>query len=205
MSYPPEVEPVLSRLLTRMLDRHALVGNNFNLVKLLVDNGADVNEETKTKYESQTLRSFGSLRSTRPLSIAALCCSSDYLQLLLDHGARLEDCALLHKIASRNVRNAVNSIPNLEFLLQKGVDIDAIEPSREDESHVAGTALQYAAARGNVAIVRFLLGRGADVTIIDTGEYGTALEWAQHPVGGDPDEDNDEVVRLLTEAGKAKT
>lgn len=53
-----------------------------------------------------------------------------------------------------------------------------------------GTPLMFAAQKGNLGVVRFLLDHGADPSIVCGEESGSALHWAM--VGGNP-----EVVRLL--------
>lgn len=119
--------------------------------------------------------------------------------MLLNLGARLEDSSPFHVAAAGNGCNLVGRIPILRFLLEKGMNIDAIQSHRLGDSGMVGTALQYAAAWGNVDIVRFLLESGADPMVLDSHGRRTALEWAKDPSGREPG-DNDEVICLLTEA-----
>src|SRR5262249_44089402 len=66
------------------------------------------------------------------------------------------------------------------LLLEKGAQVNAI-PGGFDYS---GTGLHYAAYNGHRAMVDFLIGRGADVTIKDEKVGGTPAGWAdasRHP------------------------
>ena len=69
------------------------------------------------------------------------------------------------------------------------------------------TPLHAAAAAGSVAVLRLLLGRGADIEARDTTWDSTPMEWAivgsgMH-LGHDPDHDWVATVRTLIEAGAA--
>jgi ankyrin repeat protein len=75
----------------------------------------------------------------------------------------------------------------VKALLDQGVPVDA--KARYDR-----TPLSFAAARGNVEIVRLLLERGADVKAKDTFYGATALDWAA-------DSGNPEIARLLLAKG----
>jgi len=69
----------------------------------------------------------------------------------------------------------INQVEAVEFLLDKGADIDAM-PSGFD---YLATGLHRAINRGHVEVAKLLIGRGADVTLKDDRSESTALEWAE--------------------------
>ena len=178
------------------------------MMEFLIDCGADLNPKTTIATPSKHIRlkQFGHASHSKPLNIAASCGSRQVLQILLKRGARLDDdSSALHSAASRG--SIISSrIPVLELLLEEGANINAIEPCGENAGRpplVAGTALQYAAAMGNTDVVKFLLENGADVSVVDTGGFGTALWWAKNPNNMDRLEENEEMILMLTEAEKS--
>ena len=77
----------------------------------------------------------------------------------------------------------------VRFLLERGVDVDAIPPG----SHVTAGALHTAALGGHRAVVECLLEGGADPTKREPRYGGDPPSWAEH--GGD-----EEIVKRLREA-----
>jgi hypothetical protein len=100
--------------------------------------------------------------------------------------------------ARRIVRVAVrNNTRALELLLGDGWPANATLENNQ-------TALHYAAWHGNLAMVRALLNRGADVNVFETQHIGSPLGWALHGSlhGWHRDKgDYPAVTRMLLEAG----
>lgn len=119
-------------------------------------------------------------RGLFPLEVAAHHSPLDTVQLLLSHGAKLENSRALNAAAagSESDRIAV-----LTCLLDHGADIHALAPDLPRRSEAQrkgrnGTALHSAAKAGNKEIVEFLLTRGADRDA--KNEEGlTSAEWAK--------------------------
>lgn len=74
-----------------------------------------------------------------------------------------------------------NQMDAARLLLEKGAQVNAIPPGFD----YSGTGLHYAALNGHRALVEFLLGQGADVSVKDTKVGSTAAGWADH--GGYPE------------------
>jgi ankyrin repeat protein len=73
-----------------------------------------------------------------------------------------------------------------DFLLSQGADINAIVPGLD----FGATVLHRIAYAGRVAVIRFLLDRGADPEILDEEHQSTAIGWARYAK-------RDDVVELL--------
>ncbi|MFB9629202.1 DinB family protein [Nonomuraea helvata] len=67
---------------------------------------------------------------------------------------------------------ALQRWPAVELLVELGFDVDARSASGSVPAH-------YAAATGHVETLRLLVGRGADLTVIDSMYQVTPLGWAQ--------------------------
>ncbi|KAL8814655.1 MAG: hypothetical protein Q9223_006139, partial [Gallowayella weberi] len=114
-----------------------------------------------------------------PVMAAGVYGSLNTMKLLFAHGALNLD--VLQSAAESPI---ADRLPIMEFILEKGADIDAVkwrhhQPSFEAFSALElGTALHYAAKNGYVDRVELLLRRGADKSVLDsTGR--TALQLAE--------------------------
>lgn len=137
--------------------RH-LVGDE-SLVRWFLDNGADPNVH-------------GS-KNECPLDTAAAGCHFGSVQLLLEHGAKLDHSNALHAAAvSREDDSAC--IQMMVYLLDHGADINALEHQGNPQyrerrkGHAFGTALHSAAQKGKKERVRFLLEKGADPSVLNS-------------------------------------
>ncbi|HET8760468.1 MAG TPA: ankyrin repeat domain-containing protein, partial [Nitrospiria bacterium] len=83
------------------------------------------------------------------------------IETLIDHGAGIAGPLSGMRLLANAVGN--NQIEVARVLLEHGVDVNA-----HDEA--TGTALSYAALRGNLAFVNFLLEHGADPNIVRKGQ-----------------------------------
>ncbi|KAL4231195.1 Protein fem-1 B [Mactra antiquata] len=118
----------------------AAVANKLEVVKSLVEHGANVNSPSDTK--------------STPVRSACYMTNISVIKYLAEHGADL------HK---PNVNggtcliNAVQSAPLCEFLLEQGVDINAVDNS-------GNLALHYAIREGMTDTVKLLLKHKSDHT-----------------------------------------
>ena len=159
--------------------------NDLAKVQLLVEQGANVNAQSKQ-------------RRTPLIIAAAQDGNSQTVKLLLEKGAdiaatdRAQNTALI-------VAADANDTESVRLLIAKGADINA-------KNGFGDTALMNAATHGNVETIKLLLAKGADVNVVDSNEgirvkngpiaLGgfTALHFAA-PTGGSA------AVKLLLGAG----
>ena len=106
------------------------------------------------------------------LATAACELDAPHIQLLLDHGAKMECSDALYAAANTFAGDA-GRIEMMQFLLAHGADINQrevqVDPRLAEKypEKGGGTALHGAVRRWNQDNVRFLLGRGADPNIRD--------------------------------------
>jgi len=190
--------PVLSILTSAS---QTLCCQNLPLLEFLISNGADVNMETMqgSHLHRNRHKPNGTPLGTTALDIAAVRCSPIFLQRLIDHDAKLEKSNALHAAAAALGVDTEDRIPILQYLLDQGMDVNAIEGFSEDSKilpgeRALGTPLHYAARWGHVNLVKFLLAHGADPTIEGTQGSGRPLDWARekHGVG------DGELISLLS-------
>jgi len=153
----------------------AVEENKEEVVKLLLSKGADV---SSLKY-ALIGRAGGcnSLVAIRPL-----------VKVLLMAGANLNTKASDGQTALMNsLTNADCNMDAVRFLIDSGADVNAF-------NRMGGTALMYAAARGNADLVQALIAKGANLNAQDDSGQ-SALRAA---CGTTP---NANVVRILIQKG----
>lgn len=132
----------------------------------LLNHGADSNGQCKI--------------DDTPLSYAVHSGPVSIIKLMFDRGGDIHRGQLLHRAVYREH----DVIEVLTLLLEKGAPLNAIMYQDHEFSRVIldylgpGTALHRAAELGKVDVVRYLLSRGADATILNT-KGRTALECAE--------------------------
>lgn len=120
------------------------------------------------------------------LQCVACWSSISTLDLLLEHGAKLENSFPLHTAAGMGDER----IPMMAHLIELGVDVNLLDTERVRYRH--GTPLHCAVGQRKFGTVRFLLENGADLHIQDV--YGvTPIEMAKKT-------GNQEIITLLETA-----
>ena len=103
------------------------------------------------------------------LDVAAACSSTEVLDLLIEHGLKLEDSDALHSVASA-IDGPPGRLDMMAHLLTLGMNINAIEKAGEPESRGIGkgSPLHSAVCVEMKENVAFLLERGADKRVKNT-------------------------------------
>lgn len=152
--------------------------SDLRFVKFLVENGADPNNG---------VRLFG---KDRILEVAAQWASIELFSFLLSHGCPLKNSGALQRAALMGRTDMVI------YLIEMGAGINEFleGQSPKEDRRQRGTALHEAVEGGNLELVRLLLARGADVSLVDS--WGkTAVE----RVNGSTSRDGEAIVSLLRE------
>lgn len=149
----------------------AVLADDVEWVKLLIDNGAD--PELAPLYGNQAALAVA----------AANFVDMEIVKLLIEHGAKTDYKGLLALAVK------AGNVPFVEFILDHGASVD----ERVEESFFLprdkGSVLRIAAGSGNVDVVKVLLLHGADASAGE-GQEGTALEKAR-------ESGNTDVVKVL--------
>jgi len=144
----------------------AITAGDFELVKMLLNSGVDVNAKSCTFRDEEAW----------PLEWACTNYRPEIMQICHASGASNDQI-------SRALQSAVyyEEVKAAEFLISCGADANANPHSVvQTESAIVRTALQAAAEHGNVDLVRLLLAKGAEVEhqSVSGIEQGTALQFA---------------------------
>lgn len=175
----------------------AIYKNNFEIIKLLLDYGADPNLKDK--------------KGNTPIDIAIENESNEIIKLLLDHGANKDmknlegvtplgkaiinddvEAARLLLQSGANPNEMMNMAPNLIDLAKLRNDLDIIDEIRE-MPELIGSAVYSAVVRDNYEMVLLLLTFGANPNL------GT--ENGSTPLGAAISKGLIKIVKLLLENG----
>ena len=174
----------------------AVVGPNVDIVKMLLEHGADPNIWPRTTSSSWL---HGCVLP--PLSLAAICGNSELATLLIKYGSMVDgrdDCGrtALHfsvdyddtrRLGLERSESVKRYISTAEVLLSDGADINAMDTD--------GTSPLYLACEtGESEIAEFLLSRGAKPDADD-------LHLRKFPIHIAAVNDNSELVELLLKHG----
>ena len=129
---------------------------SISCAKVLIDNNADIND----RVDENTA-----------LKCACLSGNVQMLQFVIEHGFVINDCVLTKLFEIESI--LVNTDIATELILHV-VDVNYQGPRGTYEE---GSLLLYACRYGNITIVRMLLERGADRSLISS-VYGSSLEVA---------------------------
>ena len=127
------------------------------------------------------------------LDVAAACSSIEVLDLLIEHGLKLEDSDALHSVAGA-IAGPPGRLDMMAHLLTLGMNINAIEKAGQPESRGIGrgSPLHSAVCVELEEHVAFLLERGADKKVKNTlGQDVTEFARAQ---------ESWEIVELLSKS-----
>lgn len=133
--------------------------NNKEIIKILLDNGADVNYQNENNYDYNAL------------CIAANEGSNDVIELLVKSGCKI-DMSTKDGFSPLAIALLSQMFSTAEILLKNGANIDF-----QDEA-TGKTALHFCAEDGLNKSVQFLLKNGASKTIRDL-DSKTAVELAE--------------------------
>jgi ankyrin repeat protein len=120
-------------------------------VRLLVDRGADVKAVSK--------------QGRTALQLAAMSDhSADIVRLLLAKGADPKAVDGM-QMTTLNAATLGNDLESIRILVEAGVDVNAAGPLMGADAILGESPLQNAAANGNLAAVKLLLAKGANVNV----------------------------------------
>ena len=160
---------------------HACFYGNPELVQILLDNGANINQPA------------GHLDRNTPLMIASEWGQADVIRVLLGHGANLEDKIQIFEytplIAACN--NGHDKEEAVTVLLEAGADMMARDNSGR-------TCIHLAAYKNNINIIRLLVSKGMDVNIQNSISGNTPLHMVCMV---SPSNNKVETARVLLELG----
>lgn len=125
------------------------------------------------------------------LRLAAYSSSTATIDLLLEHGARLDKSFALNSAAVKE-----NNTAMMEHLIELGADLNGFQGG--PYVSFQGTPLHRAIRSGRVENVRFLLEKGADPYFKDSPWGGTPLEEAERFV-------RPEIIELLKNAARLRS
>jgi len=161
---------------------HACFYGNPELVQILLDNGANINQPS------------GHLAGNTPLIVASNGGQADVIRVLLRHGANLEDKLniLEHTPLIAACNNDHDKEEAVNVLLEAGANTMAVSISDY-------TCIHLAAFKNNINIIRLLVSKGMDVNI-QTSIFGhTPLQMVC--MLGSPSNNKVETARVLLELG----
>ena len=147
------------------------------LVRLLLSYGASaaIAPPYGSQYDMQTPW------PKRPLDLAARS-SIEVFDLLLAHGAKIDENLPLHGAVWGDTDDTGERIPMMQHILDLRVDINQLDEARSMRAR--GTALHYAVILKRSKTVEFLLQHGADARVesewcLHTKHKSTALQLAE--------------------------
>lgn len=128
---------------------------HINIVKYLLEHGADVNAK-RVNYSRTALTEADDL---------------EIITYLVEHGANVNDIIHYHEGDDWTLLNKAiyaKDFEALQYLVEHGADINfAREIAMGNDIEMGRTALAHAVYEGNTGMVKYLIGKGADVNAKD--------------------------------------
>ena len=126
---------------------------HFDMVKMLLDHGADVN--------------YNSLCDGSALYLATTEQHKDIVKLLLENGADVNCRNTPDRVSALHTAACIGNVEIADLLLQYGADIDLTagqdREGKDSRPNDNWTALKFAAAKRQTKMAQFLLNRGASI------------------------------------------
>ena len=136
----------------------AIFANNYDIVELLINKGANVNDEGKYGF-TPLLAAVNSSNHEKEKGEENYRVSYNIVQLLIDRGANVSQ---LNKDGANPIENAIHgsNIEIIDLLFNEGVKIN-------DKNGSGNTPLHLAVYENNPGIVNFLINKGVDINEIN--------------------------------------
>jgi ankyrin repeat protein len=136
----------------------AIFANNYDIVELLINKGANVNDDIQydlTRSITPLLAAVNTSNNEKEKGEENYRVSCDIVQLLIDKGAKVSQ---LNKDGANPIEIAIHgsNIEIIDLLFNAGVKIN-------DKNGDGNTPLHLAVYGDNLGIVNFLIGKGADI------------------------------------------
>ena len=136
----------------------AIFANNYDIVELLINKGANVNDDIQydlTRSITPLLAAVNTSNNEKEKGEENYRVSCDIVQLLIDRGAKVSQ---LNKDGANPIEIAIHgsNIEIIDLLFNAGVKIN-------DKNGDGNTPLHLAVYGDNLGIVNFLIGKGADI------------------------------------------
>ncbi|KAE8454432.1 hypothetical protein EG329_000054 [Mollisiaceae sp. DMI_Dod_QoI] len=157
----------------------AAIFSNDTVVKLLLEAGADANDQAELYGSALQAATFNENYDRLPI-----------VRTLVDNGANVNFQGGFYGNALQSAAYA-NEKEVVELLLEKGADVNT-------KGGEYGSALQAAAANGGIEVIKLLLENGSNVNA-EGGEYGSALQAAADALVSD--EEAQDILLLLLDHG----
>ena len=143
----------------------SVVNGSIDMVRILIENGADVNYKGRADFGDSMFAPRASLRDDTAILQLLLSMSVDINAEYTWDGSTV---TLIHEAAY------LGAVPAIEILLHHGAKIDAV-------ASTDGTALMIALSERRLAVARFLLAKGANPKYEATPDknykaYGTVID-----------------------------
>ena len=151
------------------------------LVKMLVERGADPNQQMFFRPPRETGQVSSSARGTTPFHRACASLDNDLIRYLLAHGADAKlnaasgESPMLLVVGGRGSEEDV--IATLRLLKEAGADVNAVQQVMFITRNRGGTALHAATRKGSKKVMAELVALGANPDVKD-GDGLTALDYA---------------------------